>query len=129
MTKLKIKVTKEILEKSKHCGTIPGVRVIDNCPVALAVRDIFPKASVIGTIYPFGFDTKKYERGIKMETIPLTQEVRWFIVKFDEANPSERISLPELEFEVHIPDSIIEKINIDELRPLLINHPTLELVG
>jgi hypothetical protein len=120
MTKLKITVTKEVLEKSKNCGKGDYREVITNCAVALAVRDIFPRASVVGPFLRFevGKDDRAY----------LPKRVGRYIKKFDDTKPEHRPYLPEISFEIEIPDEIIEKINIEELRPLLTNHPTLELV-
>ena len=120
MTKLKIKVTKEILERSKYCGG-GDLNVSQNCAVALAVRDIFPKAAVDGDyIWP--------DADIKEGLMPLPREVSAYIIEFDNLYPQDRPKLPEIEFEVEIPDSVIEKINIEELKPLLQNHPTLQLI-
>ena len=121
MTKLKIKVTKEILERSKMCGTDDGKSVSQNCAVAHSVRDILPNAAVDGdNIWP--------NSSLNDELIPLPIEAKIYISKFDYTHPDDRPSLPEIEFEIEIPDSVIEKINIDEIKPLLINHPNLELI-
>ena len=116
MTKLKIKVTKDILERSKMCLTNVGY----NCAVALAVRDIFPRAWVEDDcIMPVSVEQTK---------IPLPESATDFISKFDRYDAEERVNMPELEFEISIPDEVIEKINIEELKPLLQNHPTLQLI-
>ena len=121
MTKLKIKVTKDILERSKMCGTNEGETVSQNCAVALAIRDIFPLAAVDGdNIWP--------NFSLADELIPLPKDARVYIIEFDNTHPVERPCLPEIEFEIQIPDSVIEKINIEELKPLLENHPTLQLI-
>ena len=117
MTKLKIKVTKDILERSKNCGD--DGHTVKSCAVAVAVRDIFPCSSVTYRyIRPFSSDL----------VIDLPKEVGGYIYKFDSTSTDERPSLPEFEFEVEISDEIIEKINIEELKPLLQNHPTLQLI-
>ncbi len=120
--KLKIKVTKAILEKSKYCGVHGRERSIaTNCAVAVAVRDIWPDAAVCNEfIAPTG---TTYD-GI----IGLPYEAYRYINLFDNSTPKERPLLPELEFEIEIPDSVVEKINIEELKPLLVNHPTLQII-
>jgi hypothetical protein len=124
MTKLKIKVTKEILEKSKWCGTKKAVDMTrsTNCAIALAVRDIFPNA----TVGPTSFYACN---GAPFDLVDLPRTASEFINDFDDAKPEDRPSLAEIEFEVEIPDSVIGRINIEELRPLLQNHPTLQLVN
>jgi hypothetical protein len=126
MTKLKIKVTKEILERSKRCGIkkygVPKKEVGESCAIALAVRDIFPMAHVTRwNICSEGIDVLK-------SYIKLPTEATHFIDLFDTAGEEMRTSIPEFEFEISIPDEVIEEINIDEIKPLLVNHPTLELI-
>ena len=89
-----------------------------NCGVSEAVRDIFPDAITSS------WDISPFNTSLR---INLPIEARMFIHAFDRAMPNERLMMPELEFEVSIPDSVIEKINIDEIKPLLVNHPSLKL--
>lgn len=118
MTKLKIKITKQILEKSKYCGT-DGHQwdaMSSGCAIALALRDVFPDALVRTEniiIYKGDFDS----------LVSLPAKAKFFIVRFDRSTPEQRVLMPEFEFEIDIPDEVIEKINIDDL----VNHQTLEL--
>lgn len=135
---LKIKVTKEILERSKMCQLqfpITGT----NCAISLSVRDIFPRAFVStdfivvdSSITPISEDSLYHIEANKGKYI---DEVIWlptnaseFIDRFDTSSAEQRVKMPEIEFEVVVPDEVIEHINIDSLRPLLANHPTLQLV-
>jgi hypothetical protein len=124
MTKLKIKVTKDILEKSKFCTSLHGY----NCAIALAIRDIFPKAWVEHEdILPYNdklFDDKLFDK-----RIPLPFSAQMFIKRFDMLPPEQRSQMKEFEFEINVPNWAINEINIDELKPLLENHPTLELMN
>lgn len=121
--KLKIKVTREMLKKSAFCNNERG-EAPTNCAIAMAVRDIFPNARV--SIMNIHFDSID---GVSIgDYITLPPEVIRFINQFDTAIPSVRSKLPEIEFEILVPNSVIEKINIDEIKPLLENHPTLELI-
>ena len=120
MTKLKIKVTKEILERSKMCGWKNGNKDMStNCAIALAVRDVFPEARV-------GSRHLNYLGDENYTVLPAIASN--FITIFDNLSPKERVEMSELEFEVEVPDEVIEKINIEELKPLLENHPTLQLI-
>ena len=128
-TKLKIKVTKEILFKSQLCqqeGVSAGVNGVGaNCAIALAVRDIFPYAWISDD----NIDAYYFERGENRDfDIPLPKEAKEFISDFDKSTPEERVKMPEIEFEVDISDDVLQKINIDEVKELLKNHPTLELI-
>lgn len=117
--KMKITVTKDILNRSKYCdGDALDIR--SNCAIALAVRDIFPKATVDYTcIEPFG-------RSGYASYIELPKEATRFIHKFDKAGPKRRIKMDEFSFEIEIPSYVIRRINISEVKKILINHPTLE---
>lgn len=119
-TTLKIKVTKEILRKSAGCAY---PKLENNCAIALAVREIFPKAKVESDyIFPFGRES--YSTSIDLPT-----KAKNFIDKFDEKDFAARIKMRPIEFTISIPNKVINKINIDELKPLLVNHPTLELIS
>lgn len=115
--KLKIKVTKEILERSKMCEM--DKLIYENCAIACAIKDIFPLSKVWKTYIELPFDIR----------IHLPQEAIIFISAFDMFAPCMRLTMQPIEFEIEIPDTVIEKINIEELRPLLENHPTLELIN
>lgn len=120
MTKLRITVTKEILERSKNCAGDSDI--ISNCAIALACRDIFPKATVgCGSLVFVGGN---YEHWVILPSVAAD-----FIRRFDDSSPQQRVVLPEISFEIEIPDEVIATINIDELKPLLENHPTLAIVS
>jgi hypothetical protein len=126
MTKLKIKVTKDIYQRSMMCGVVPDINapVTENCAIALAIRDIFPNASVTHQeIIPFA------ALGNYDFSISLPHAARQLIDMFDawRDEPKYRLTLPELEFEVEIPDEVLEQIDITEITKILTNHPYLEL--
>lgn len=117
--KLKITVTKEVLRRSMWCGTEKQIGMtIHNCAIALAVRDIFPWANILpNSIKPFG-------PGFKL-VIPHDQFD--FITQFDELadTPELRLELPELSFEIDLPQEVIDAINIDDIH----KSETLELIN
>lgn len=117
--KLKIKVTKDVLRESMWCGTpmAKSATISDNCAIALAVRDIFPLAQVT----PFNIKTNT---GNLHPLIYLPGNAKDFIREFDDLNPDERILLPELEFEIDLPQAVIDAINIDDI----VKSETLELI-
>lgn len=122
MYKLQINVTKEILMNSRNCPNASWASPMvlsTNCVVALAVRDIFPKAAVMSTkFYP------DYSGDIE---ISLPEEATKFIDEFDSSDPIQRESLEPISFEVDIPDTVIDSIDIEEVILSLENHPTLKL--
>ena len=119
--KLKIKVTKEILKKSMWCGTEKCQQwTTQSCAIALAVRDIFPNAHVGGTYIAIThFD--------KISIINLPYKATRFIKTFDFLKnlPKMRLQLPEFDFEIEIPEGLINEINIDDI----LKSETLELVS
>lgn len=124
--KIKIKVTKEVLKRSMWCSTKPGViECAKNCAIAIAVRDIFPDATVGISTMGFGFATDL--------SVNLPEIACKFIISFDSLRnkPEMRLGLPELEFEIEIPDKILDQIgngNIEEVKTIIQNSETLELV-
>lgn len=121
MTKLKIKVTKEILKKTKHCTKDYAYA---NCAIAESVRDLFPMAAVMRDVI---YVHVKDVGNLFAPVIILPPAASDFIECFDLNTPKERLEMEPIEFEVEVPDRFLESINIDEIRQLLINHPTLEL--
>lgn len=117
---LKIEITKEILERSTECDTrSPIEKIGNNCAIALALKDIFPDVFVTPHyIFPFGIteENKNVQQGI-----PLPKIARDFIKVFDSLRSihKARLSLPEFEFDILIPDEIISLINIDEVKNFL----------
>lgn len=126
--KLKIKVTKEILERSKFCGTEETIKnLIDhiqtNCAVALAVREIFPKCYV--KTYTI---TEHFVKEMSAWEIPLPEEVSSFIEAFDSLEPEQRVQMTPFEFEIPIPQEVIDSISIEGIKELIKDSKTLELV-
>lgn len=117
---LQITVTQEILDDSQTCQYTPS-----HCAVARAVRTIFPHANVfpLGGIFIDDESANNYCKNKSSTGIKLPLEAIEFIEKFDGG-----ITVEPFSFEIDIPDSIVEKINIDEIRPLLDNHPTLKIL-
>lgn len=137
--KLKINITKEILERSKFCNYIPGTdRRISwhqhrdnpsltptiNCAIALAVRDIFPLAQVEEeTIEVYTEDNSDFP-----VLINLPGKAGYFIRNFDINTPEERVSMKPISFEIDVPDQVIESINIDEVKDIISKKDILELI-
>ena len=123
----KIKITKAILQSSKECGTNSQIEMIGkNCAIAVSLMDIFPEVFVSGDyIYPFGFNENNHFEDLKIQLPKVASD---FIRVFDSlcAIPNVRLILPEFEFELSIPDEIISRIDIDEIRRLT-SAPRLQL--
>ncbi len=115
----KIAITKEIISHCKNCGTgNEADRIENNCAVAFALADIFPKVHVTNLcIFPFGIDDDK-GNDLRIPIPPIAQQ---FIKLFDGFcfAPRLRLLLPEFEFTIDIPDEVIEQINIDDVRELI----------
>ena len=122
--KLKIKVTKEVLKKAMYCGTDdkPGGTPSENCAIALAVRDLFPKARVFTTDLSLTEFLNNY--------IPHSPSTMYYILKFDSLSetPEKRLELPEYEFEIEVPEDVINSIGLEQVYSILKDHKTLEIV-
>ncbi|HEU5053350.1 MAG TPA: hypothetical protein VFT78_09565 [Hanamia sp.] len=115
-----INITKEILRKSKECGTRNDIEKIgNNCAIAVALKDVFPNVFVTPHhIYPFGI-IENEEFSLFRISLPVIAHN--FIKVFDALRciPNARLCLPEFEFEVFLPDELIAQINIDEVKDML----------
>lgn len=138
--KIKIKVTKEILEKSMFCGTryFAGV-VAENCAISLAIRDLFPNVCVGKKLISKNKELYYTTRGKTVkEILDLNSEnhillpsiASTFINIFDTLryNIEDRLKLKPIEFEVDFPESWIEDITIEEAIQIINKSETLELV-
>ena len=114
-----IRITKEIIEHCKKCGTENNKWEIgSNCAVAFALKDIFPDVYVTNYyILPFGIDAEEAE-DMKIAMPVIAQQ---FIKLFDGFSlmPNLRPLLPEFEFSINIPSEVIDQINIDEVEELI----------
>lgn len=124
--KIKIKVTKDILYASRMCGDDAGF----NCAIALAVREIFPNAWV----ETHKIKTSLTEDGLRLTpidrgSIDLPEEATRFIRAFDERKPEERILMTPIEFEVTVPNEVINEIDISNMYKVLSESKSLELVS
>lgn len=149
--KMKIKVTKGILFESRMCslkidkrdGKIKHLSDIDlddlsvedqqfevirHCAIAVAIRELFPFGAIGSqSIMPFYYDRKV--GASSAYDIRLPGEAVNFIHQFDRLiTVEERLAMPELEFEVNIPDCVIDKLELPDLSEYLKESKTLELV-
>lgn len=128
--KLEVKITKEIYEQSMMCGTSSKITkerpIAQNCAVALAVREIFPKAEVISYSYvPFGSAIKN-KQGMR---ITAKHDGMELIRQFDSlaSDPEKRLELPETIITLQITDEILEHMPL-EWENIVEKSELLELV-
>ncbi|HLK30890.1 MAG TPA: hypothetical protein VKT28_20100 [Puia sp.] len=107
----KIQVTKEIIAQCKEVGVLGNADIIGNeCPIAVAVKHIFPDVHVTNFyLFPFGMNTEN-----KILLSPIAQN---FVNLFDSLSmiPRTRLLIPAFEFEIEMPDSVLEQIKIEDL--------------
>lgn len=148
--KLQIKITKEIYKRAMMCGVrfveidkelaavtdmydeynkllydkllieqrcLPSIST--NCAIALAIREIDSKAEV-------AFDHISWSNGRGKSE--LSEEVTEMIHRFDKLKhfPEKRLELPEIRFQVDLPDSLVESIGIEEAYDVISKSSTLE---
>lgn len=118
---IKINITKEILEKSMYCRST-DVGVTKNCAIAVAVRDLFPNAIVgLCSAYPSN-------ECLPEQKMDLSRDARRFIYEFDMLSPELRIKMIPISFEIEIPDSVIDRIGVNEVNEILSKSLTMEKV-
>ncbi|MBS1936137.1 MAG: hypothetical protein JST96_19210 [Bacteroidetes bacterium] len=110
MLPFKIRVTRKIIHQCKYAGTPGDENILGNvCPVAVAVKDMFPYVYVANDfLYPYGKDTN-----LKIE---LPSIAKHFITLFDSLSTDieTRLLIPTFEFDIEIPDEVIEMIKIEK---------------
>lgn len=132
--KIKVKVTEEILRRSANCSTIlsgafkppyatDGEHLTNNCAIALAVREIFPDASVEHA----GINTGLIEEGEPL--IDLPGEAAVLMTQFDFSTPAQRREMAPAEFEIDVPSHVIHRIGISQVYKVLSESRTMELVS
>lgn len=115
-----VKVTKDVLERSKMCGFVPGL-VSTNCMISVALRDLFPMATVGNPAYWLTNDQSNRD-GLLPEFVCLK------VSEFDRLYPDQRVNMTPFSFELEVPDYVIEKIGIGEIYRVLSESQTLELI-
>lgn len=120
--KIKIKVTKEILNAEHTCQLNPT-----KCAIAQACREIFPNAWVASdTLFYLGAGVGTVSELRKRHPfIPLPISAIEFIRAFDRAADI-RLFKP-FEFSVDVPESVIQSIGINQAYRILSESKTLEL--
>lgn len=117
--KITIKITKEVLTRAAMCGI--KNKFGENCAIALAIRDISTGAVVTYTEIFWDY------YGPSEDESPLPVIAQDFISAFDKSTPEERIEMRPFSFEVDFPDSMIDKIGIDEAKRIIEQSETLEI--
>lgn len=112
-TTIRIKITNEILKESLYCGKINTCKSIgETCAFALAVRDIFPNAIVLpDCMIPFPPTDWKMDA----KSINISKEMKQFIKCFDDMTVSQRTFLTEKDFNLELPDWVIDQIDISSI--------------
>ena len=123
---LKVKITKDILQRSMMCGNDVNPTVT-NCAVVLAVREIFPNAIIDQSDYaPFPtYGVAFYKKNKRFEHDGID-----FIIEFDrlKKTPHKRLNLPETTVTLQLTDEIINAIEIDNWKEVIETSDVLDLV-
>lgn len=140
-TKILVKVTKSVISRSIMCGTLPKKnRVGSNCAISIAINDLLQNSWVDSiciykikdsTIWSeiLEYEIPQFDFSYKKINLPI--EATKFIRQFDKlkSTPQERLELPEISFEIDVPDEWLEGIAENEIKELLKESKTLELVN
>lgn len=109
---LKIKITRKVLIKSMFCR---DVNLRHECAIAVAIKKIFPNSEVRESWIRIG--------DYRME-LPL--KAKQFMSDFDWSFFVLRPFLSTLDFDVEIPQELIDEIGINEVNEILSKSSTLE---
>ena len=120
--KITVKVTKDVLERSRMCSS--GYKIAENCAISLAVRDLFPLALT----HNLHCNLLGQHTSMAPDTIMLSDEVIWFIRRFDHSTPKERVLMSPFSFEIEVPEYVIEKIGLSQIYKVLSESKSLEMV-
>jgi len=127
--KLKIKITKEVLEATKMCGTKDfmlkdsiGYSQSGNCAVTYACRKLFLNCYTSDKIYI----CDEYGQVTKIASLP--QIAMDFVWLFDRVTSEKRVKMKPFEFEIELTKEALDLITIDEITKVLETSTTLEIV-
>lgn len=129
--KLEIKITKEILKRAKMCGKESPFKIPTNCAIALAIREIFPNASVNRRKLFYNKQDEETYKDCKNEDFlhsKLNDEIWSFVIQFDNKSPEERVLMKPFSFEIEVPEEVINQIGIQEAIDIINKSETLNLV-
>jgi hypothetical protein len=112
MVPFKIQVTQAIIHQCKHVGVPGDTGAVGNvCPIAVTIKHMFPDAYVANEyLFPYGEHTTS-----KIELPPVAKD---FINLFDSLcmMPNVRLKIPAFEFEIEIPDEVVEGIDVRDVQ-------------
>src|SRR5688572_25460793 len=138
---IKINITREVLERTKFCGidketgcklTNSKANLGRNCGISDAICDLLPTAWVssnkiwVYRVVPtFDFVMAQTSKSVDIELPPIAQS---FISIFDSSTPEQRAAMQPISFEIEVPDSVIDRIGIEQVTEILATSQTLERV-
>lgn len=127
--KILIKVTKEVLERSKFCNR-DTCSVPHNCAIANAVRELFPSAAVYYSgISLFNLAASMLSDYDQCDNAALPDSALSFIRSFDQLPPMLRVNMKPFSFEIEVPEFVIQSIGINTVYKVLSESKTLEHVN
>lgn len=92
-----VRITKDVLERSKFYGFMKAGSLAEDCAIKIAINEILPQTIVTGNcIY---IDNNMCGRN---KIIKLPQTALDFIKKFDALKPEQRVQMDEFEFEIEV---------------------------
>jgi hypothetical protein len=131
MTNIRVNITKDVLRDSMFCISEFG----QTCAIATVIIEIFGNMAYVGKDYIYivrDGDHSQSQFGIISDCyIDLPPVAKNFILDFDalKNDPEARLNMPEISFEISIPDEVIELIDINEVHRVLAESKTMSLIG
>lgn len=113
--KIMIHVTKDIIARSRFC-TLHNAST--NCAISFAIAELFPDAR-----------TRYFGVHVLGDYVKLPEKAQKFILDFDKRSPDDRLSMDPIQFEINVPDFIIDEIGIGQVYKILSESKTLTHVN
>ena len=129
--KLKIFITKNILEQSKNCSK-SDLMVGQNCAIGLAIYALFGNKSWVSgnsiTIFERSVITNlDFMQNSTVSQINLPPNAIDFIGQFDKLTSEQKIKMEPISFDIEIPEKIVDMLGLTYIHQVIELQPQLEL--
>lgn len=94
---LRVYITKNVLNRSQHCGSDGQKDKTQHCAIAVAIKTLWPK-SFVGLHEICSHDSS-------FKRIPLPENAKLFINEFDAATPDQRQAMQPFAFDIEVTEA------------------------
>lgn len=128
--KLKIFITKNILEQSKNCNSQNMIG--QNCAIGLAIYALFGARSWVSLNSISIYDKSIYCKDdfiycFPVANIKLPGIASNFIENFDGKTPEQKVKMNPISFDIEIPEKVVDLLGLTYIHQVIELQPQLEL--